>query len=171
MCCLTPSHTSGFSTLYSNQVVLRGVPNYCKEYDLKNRASLGLTSNKNTFEAFVYEKHEALVTGTTFCTEPLKTPSYYPQYFSPMIDTCGFLQSSAGKDPQTNECPVLSGLFTSSGMFDLLYEMLLSVKRVKKSKLVLMEQTGLEQDEFEENMESLAQMAYLYDEKRAIDLL
>lgn len=170
MKCLTPSDTKLPSKLYSQQMVLRGLP--C-EYELVNHGSSRFketVSNKRIFELHIFDQYRSYKTGTTFCEDPLPTIYPYPRYFDSTVGRDGYVQRKSEKHSCVNHVPALASLIASDGVFDLLLDIINSADKAKKSDYTLMEQYGIEKDEINENMEQLKNVAYLYDDKRASEL-
>ncbi len=176
MQCLTPSQNAS-RTIFSHQIVLRGFPQIFEPKIPTNKRIRAVPqSNIEEFERYLYKKYSKSLTGMTFREDPLVTAPSYPQFFDPRIKRNGFLDDSGqltanAKQSSVTSVPTLASLYTSSGLFDTLHDIIISVRKIHKSKIALMEQSGIEPDEIRENLEILNNLAERYDEKQANTLL
>eukprot|EP00794_Sanderia_malayensis_P000588 gene588-1248_t len=171
--CLTPSQQTQGS-IYSHQIAVRGLPVIFEPEVLTSRRSRAMPqANKEAFERYLFTRYSKSLTGMTFCEIPLATTSPYPQFFHKRVKANGFLQEphATCKQKYVKSIPTLASLYTSSGMFDTLYDIIVSVRKLNKSRIVLTEQSGIEMEEVSDNLEMLNNVAEQYDKKRATESL
>ena len=165
-----PSCHQQKQTIFSQNISLRGIPTH-QAIKSEKRDLPKIVSNKDLFECYIFNNYRSVISATAFCEEALRTVPPYPQYFSSNIDNHGFLNEFEENKTCVNDTPVMTSLFTSSGTFDFLYDVLTSARKLKRSRFVSMELSGMEQDEINETFEVLHNLANLYDEQKAVELL
>ena len=171
MTSLTPSVGSVLPTLFSHQMVLRGIPSEFEHFGTNAMRINKRISNKDIFERYVFNTYKTYKTGTTFCEDPLQTFHAYARCSKSTFANVSFLPPSGEFNGRFDKVPVLSSLSTTVGVFDLFHDIIKSVRRVKDSIQMSTEYFGMEKDEINENIEHLVNYAHLYDEKRATELL
>ncbi len=173
---LTPSQKAS-KTVFSQQIVLSGfAEKYQTSFSNHHNRPPTIASNREDFEKFIFNSHSTSSTGVTFCEQPLNTELPFPQVFNARLRNNGFLQSSQDttrniKQSHVSSAPTLASVYTTDGLFDTLYDVIKPVQKLHKSKVAMLEQSGIEVDELAENVEALVNIAQCYDEKQAYELL
>ena len=170
MTSLTPSVSGVLPTLFSHQMVLRGIPSEYNHFVADKRLHKNV-SNKAIFEKYVFDTYKSYKTVTTFFEEPLQTFHTCQRFSKSTQRGIRFLHTSGKWNSNLGIAPVLSSLSTTANIFDLFHDVIKSARRVNSSVYTPTEYFGMEQDEISESIEHLVNLAHLYDEKRAIELL
>ena len=171
MTSLTPSIAGQLSSLFSHQMVLRGIPSEVEGLSFNKNRLPRRISNRDIFEKHVFDTYKSYKTGSTFCEEPLQTFHQYANHSKSDAGKHRFLSFSGEKKSFCDNVPVLSSLSTAGDVFDLLYDIVTSARGANSSIHITMENCGIEKDEITENIENLVSIAHLYNEKKATELL
>ena len=179
---LTPSciFTNSESKVFSQNVTLRGqldskseTLNYVDQR-LTNIPSVseGL-SPKGVLDNYLKSTYTNTITRSTLSKLPLFTTAPYPQYFDASVGSHGDIIRGGGRTTEqiVRSVSSLSSLCVPSALFDTLFRVADSAKKVSFAKYHEFQESGIERDELYENLETLLTIAQTYDAKKAFEFV
>ncbi|NXG21368.1 MSTO1 protein, partial [Grallaria varia] len=159
------------SCCFAQSVVLRGV---CKERPSSSPGQQPWTplhseSPEQVLQQYLHTQFPGAFSTAHVLQQPCDTRPPFPQFFSPLLTTQGFLQDkalgrpSAGPKRDVQSIPVLAALQTCPGVQQLLAGLWRDVRARHVRRCSSFFRAGVEQDDFQEALEELKTLSQCYE--------
>lgn len=165
---ITPSCKIASDKLFQ-LITVRGIPeNLLKaaQNDAKQQQNIPAyrcNSLKEMFELYFQASNFLSATDITIAEKPLDLKAPYPKIFSNSLNKYGFVKQNESNE-RVESVPVIAGCHNGTFMSDMLEKMHREVSRIKFAKLHKFREEGMEETEFKETLDRLAEFKDNYED-------
>ncbi|NXJ70399.1 MSTO1 protein, partial [Rostratula benghalensis] len=160
---LSPCGERGLGLCFAQAVVLRGIG---KEGPSRYRLNPGTLGSSDIFpnEFWVISVHPLPYSTSHVLEQPCPTQPPYPQFFSPLLSTQGFLldRPPPYSSAAVESIPVLAALQSATVVHTLLQGLYKDLQKLNIRRWTSFFSAGVEQQEFQEALEELRTLAQCY---------
>ncbi|NWX16340.1 MSTO1 protein, partial [Aegotheles bennettii] len=164
---LSPCRERKVSSCFAQSVVLRGV---CKERHLSWPGAQppsplhACESSEQMLQQYLHAVFPGALSTAHVLEQPCHTLPPYPQFFSPLLTTRGFLLDKPPRyrSAGVESIPVLAALQSSPVLHTLLYGLYKDLRGLNTRRCASFFSAGVEHDDFQEALEELRTLSQCY---------
>lgn len=150
-------------------ITVRGIPESYLKAPLKeakeqmNLPAYRCTNVKEMFELYFQANNFLSATNVTVCEKPLELKTPFPNIFSDSLNKYGFVKND-NQSQRTESCAVIAGYHNGNFMADVIEKLHRDVSRIKFAKLHKFQEQGLEEADYKESLDRLAEFKDNYED-------
>ncbi|NXK22925.1 MSTO1 protein, partial [Arenaria interpres] len=164
---LSPCGEQGVGGCFAQSVVLRGIS---KESPISS-ALHTCPSSEDALQMYLNALFPGTFSTSHVLEQPCPTQPPYPQFFSPLLTTQGFLlnEPPCYSSAAVESIPALAALQAAPILHALLYGLYKDLQKLNTRRWVSFFSAGVEQDEFHEAVEELRTLSQCYETGAEVD--